>query len=358
MFKRYVNAHGNCRHGAESDGSKKATFFDRLATAWAGGNKYDSESMNDLIAQFHMDAKNVNESCLLLGSLRKKLKLNDMALLEAANLGLIMTCANFVKNACTDDKRLAITLDIINMILSNAKARAMFLVDETAAKELVDAMVMSITTHMRPEKEVELSGDASMQVSTQNDENTQIMTGDDDEDVDFDFSDKVTIKEINKYFPRYGFKMFICLGLLVADNSKLQTLAGDRGAIGVIVSCLVNGSKNPQLVKWSAWAMINMVMEHPPNKREFFIKGGLNHITTASAKHTDTMDVFQQCVALILMIVAHDKHTKMNLSSARQVCLGNGIFEICQKGKKNFPEAEGLHNMIDQLMKLLISDWS
>jgi|MDTB01.2.fsa_nt_gb hypothetical protein len=341
------------------DGSRKATFFDRLATAWAGGSKYDSESMNDLIAQFQTDAKDVNESCLLLGSLRRKLKQNEMALLEAANLGLIMTCANFVKNACTDDKRLAPALDIINMILSNTKARAMFQVDEVAVKELVDTLVMSITTHMRPEGEIELSGGNGITIATEHkDDSAPVMTGDQDEDVEFDFSDKATAKEINKYFFKYGFKMLMCLGLLTAENSKLQTLVGDRGAINVVVSCLVNGSGNPQLVKWSAWTMINMVMEHPPNKREFFTKGGLNHLTTAAAKHTNVMDTFQQCVALMLMIVAHDKNTKMNQSSARQVCLGNGIFEICQRGKKNFPEARELHNMIDQLLKILISDWS
>ena len=347
------------------DGSRKATFFDRMATAWAGANKYDDESMNDLINKFQTDAKDVNESYLLLGSLKKKLKSNEMAILEAANLGLVMTSMDFVKNACTDDKRIAPTLDIINMILSNSKARAMLQVDEGAVKELVDSLVMSITTHMRPEKEIELSGGSSggnsMQVAAvinSNNSNIPVMTGDDDEDVDFDFSDKITIKEINRYFYKYGFKMLMCLGLLVADNAKLQTLVGDRGGISAVVSCLVHGSNNPQLVKWCAWSMINMVMEHPPNKREFFTKGGLNHVITAVAKHATVLEAFQQCIALLLMIVANDKHTKMNQSLARQACLGNGIFEICQKGKKNFPDNGELHNMIDQLLKILISDWS
>ena len=344
------------------DGSRKASFFDRLLTAASGGNKFENENLNNLVTIFQTDAKDVNESYLLLGTLKKKLRANEMAVLEAANLGLVRTSANFVKNACTDDKRIPPSLDIINTILTNPKACALLQVDENSVKELVDSLVMSITTHMRPEIEIELVGGATAQVEAAADgsidANQPTMTGDDDEDVDFDFSDKVTTKQINRYFYKYGHKLFMALGLLVTDNIKLQTLLGDRGAINVLVACLMNGASSPQIVKWIAWSMINIVYEHPPNKRDFFVKGGLNHLVAALAKQVDVQDAFQQCIALLLTMVAHDKHTKMNQSLARQTCLGAGIFEYCQKGKKNFPENGELHNMIDQLLKMLISDWS
>jgi hypothetical protein len=48
----------------------------------------------------------------------------------------------------------------------------------------------------------------------------------------------------------------------------------------------------------------------------------------------------------------------MNQSTARQSCLANGIFDVLTEGKKAATENTELHNMIDQVLKLLISDWS
>lgn len=347
------------------DGTKKAGVFERLIGALSGEGKYDNESMTDLVTSFQMDAQDVNDSYLLLTTLKKKLRKSQIALLEAASMGLVKTSANFVKGACSDDKRIIPSLDVINTILSNPNACAIVRGSEAELKEIADSLVEAITTHMRPESELELSSGKKSEIEAKTDE---LLNGngddinnnidDEEEDLDFDFSDKVTKKPLSKYFCSYGFKIMMALGLLAADEAKVQTVIGDKGAIKALVDCLVRGSEDPQVVKWACWATINLVYEHPPNKREFFLKGGLDHLITGARRHTATTEVFQQSVALLLAMIAYDQHTKMNQSAARQSCLANGIFEVLQEGKKHAPDNQELHNMIDQVLKLLISDWS
>lgn len=343
-----------------ADGTKKAGVIERLFGALSGEGKYDNDSMTDLVTSFQTDAQDVNDSYLLLTTLKKKLRKSQVALLEAASMGLVKTSANFVKGACTDDKRIIPALDVINTILSNPNACSIVRGLEAECKEVADSLVEAITTHMRPENELELSGGKKSEVETKTDEllNGSGGNGDDDEDVDFDFSDKVTKKPLNKFFYSYGFKIMMALGLLSADETKVQTMIGDRGAINALVNCLVSGGEDPQVVKWASWSMINFVYEHPPNKREFFLKGGLDHLIAGARHHTSTTEVFQQCVALLLTMIAYDQHTKMNQSAARQSCLASGIFEVLQEGKKQAPDNQELHNMVDQVLKLLISDWS
>ena len=180
---------------------------------------------------FQTDAQDVNDSYLLLTTLKKKLRKSQVALLEAASMGLVKTSANFVKGACTDDKRIIPALDVINTILSNPNACSIVRGLEAECKEVADSLVEAITTHMRPENELELSGGKKSEVETKTDEllNGSGGNGDDDEDVDFDFSDKVIKKPLNKFFYSYGFKIMMALGLLSADETKVQTMIGDRG---------------------------------------------------------------------------------------------------------------------------------
>jgi hypothetical protein len=341
------------------DGTKKQSVFDRLVNAMSGAGKYDNHSMSTLINDFEVDAKDVNDSFLLLSALKKKLRATPTSVFEAASLGTVKACAKFVNEACSDDKRILPALDVVNTILSNPKAALMVRADEGDAKEIVAFLTDAIANHMRPESELKLSGGPKSEIEAKTD---KLLSGqadeEDDEDVEFDFSDKVTKRPINEYFYKYGFKIMMALGLLAADSQKVQTMIGDKGAVGLLVSCLFNGAQNVQVVKWVSWAMINLTYEHPPNKREFFIKGGLNHLITGARHHASETDCFQQCVALMLTMLAHDEHTKMNQSAARQSCLANGVFEVLQEGKKGAPDNTELHNMIEQVLKLLISDWS
>jgi hypothetical protein len=62
---------------------------------------------------------------------------------------------------------------------------------------------------------------------------------------------------------------------------------------------------------------------------------------------------------MMMRVLREDgREGKMNQSTARQSCLANGIFDVLTEGKKAATENTELHNMIDQVLKLLISDWS
>lgn len=347
------------------DGTVRKGVFELLINAMSGKAKYDDDSMSDLVNSFQTDAKDVNDSYLLLNTLKKKLRKSQPSLQEAASMGLVKTAVNFVKDACTDDKRIIPALDVVNTVLSNANACSIVRGNEAEAKEVVESLVMGIKRHMRPIDEIDLSGGKVSETEAKTDallsgdpHATSASEVDDDEDVDFDFSDKVTKKPLNKYFYAYGSKMLMSLGLLAADDTKLQTIIGDKGAIKVVVNCMLSGVDDANVIKWSSWAVINFVYEHPPNKREFFQKDGLDHVIAGAKRHATAPDVFSQCVALLLAMIAYDQHTKMNQSAARQRCLASGVFEVLQEGKKHAPDHQELHNMIDQVLKLLISDWS
>jgi len=101
-----------------------------------------------------------------------------------------------------------------------------------------------------------------------------------------------------------------------------------------------------------------MTFNHPPNKREFFIQGGLAHTMVALKAHTQQLDLHQQGLVLITTIIATDSNTKMNLSKARETCLANGVFEMLQIAKKEFSDQKEVHAMIKQIFDTLMADWS
>ena len=55
---------------ARNEGTAKAGLFERLANAMSGKAKYENDSMSDLISSFQTDAKDVNDSYLLLTLVR------------------------------------------------------------------------------------------------------------------------------------------------------------------------------------------------------------------------------------------------------------------------------------------------
>jgi len=146
--------------------------------------------------------------------------------------------------------------------------------------------------------------------------------------------------------------------MLGADHVQAQTRLGDRGAIALVVRCLQAARSSGQMSKWCLWSLIHMTFNHPPNKREFFIQGGLGHTMEALKQHPKQLDLYQQGLALIATIIATDSNTKMNLSKARETCLANGVFEMLQSAKKEFPAQREVQAMIKQIFDQLMADWS
>ena len=179
-------------------------------------------------------------------------------------------------------------------------------------------------------------------------------------EIDFDFSDhsEHTVPLPNKFFLKYGHKFIMALGMVGADHVQAQTRLGDRGAIALVVRCLQAAKTSGQMSKWCLWSLIHMTFNHPPNKREFFIQGGLGHTMEALKQHPKQLDLHQQGLALIATIIATDSNTKMNLSKARETCLANGVFEMLQGAKKEFPAQREVQAMIKQIFDQLMADWS
>ena len=179
-------------------------------------------------------------------------------------------------------------------------------------------------------------------------------------EVDYDFSDQSDKKLPlpNQYFLKFGHKFFMALGMLADEFPQGQTIIGDKGGIGYATICLKASRNTPNLGKWCCWCLLNIVYDHPPNKREFFIKGGLGYTIDCMNKNINKNDLFKQGIALILTIISIDNKTKMSLAKARESCLANGIFDMLQLGKKahgNDPTIEGI---IKKIFDLLMADWS
>ena len=77
---------------------------------------------------------------------------------------------------------------------------------------------------------------------------------------------------------KYAHKFVISLGLLATDSKIGQTGVGDRGGIKILIQYMKEYDKiSPTLAKWGCWALSNLALSHPPNKREIVHQG--RHLT-------------------------------------------------------------------------------
>lgn len=194
----------------------------------------------------------------------------------------------------------------------------------------------------------------------------------------------------NEQFPGYGSKFIMAVVSLSMDNLAGQTIMGDRGAIPIVIDVLRTYGFSPDVTKWCCAALFvsftfaflfsttymppttlppnctntpprllqNITFEHPPNKREVYVKGGLVLAIDALKRHPKSPDVYQQCLALIVSILQIDPHTKMNQSKTRHTALAANIVEALQDGKREFKAHKTIIAMMDQIDQILIMDWS
>lgn len=346
-------------------GESSTSLLERIFSSVVGVPTSNDESMTDLVTKFRLDANNIKKSQVLLLNLRKKLGKKvkagenaDLHAIEAVKLGLIKYALVFTQDRISTDVRIPIALDIVNTILSKKSAQKMLchLNDGSALKESVDTILQAIQEHTKSDEELQKL------VSLEEDQNsTKLDKGnkadDIEEPVDFDFSDKE--KHIpNKHFLKFGSKLIMSLGMLAADEVIAQTRIGDQGGVGAIVKCLTNCMTSAQIIKWCCWTSINLVYEHPPNKREFFQKGGVGLVIDGLKSHPTDLELHQQGLALIITIIANDPNTKMNQSKARESCLANGIAIMLQQCRKQFAQQADINSLVKQINECLMSDWS
>jgi len=346
------------------DGASKSTILERLLAAATGTPIEDeNQSMSDLVTKFRLETNNIQQSHLLLLNIRKTLTTKGPAAVEAVKLGLIKFALLFAQEKSTMDKRIPAALDVITVLLSRPEACKLICDDDASLKDAIDMLLQSVKEHMKTDAELDavIAAESGAQGDKANASTESVSgSGSNASSIDFDFSDhsEHAVPIPNKYFLKFGHKFIMALGMLGADHVVAQTRLGDRGAVALLVRCLQACKSSGQMAKWCLWSLIHITFNHPPNKREFFIQGGLAHTMAALKQHPQQLDLHQQGLALIATIIATDSNTKMNLSKARETCLANGVFEMLQSAKKEFPDQKEVQAMIKQIFDALMADWS
>lgn len=244
-----------------------------------------------------------------------------------------------------DDDRVSIVIDILNTICNTTQGRSFIYDDRTLFTKLIDFLLSSIDQFIYVYSDIH-----SNNTEKEGNKYTERM---------YQSSNEKLTKQ--QYVITYGYKFVVCLGLL-AENASAQNLIGDRGSIPKLLKLLntlkAKGDDTPKTVRWCCLSLINIIHENPPNKREFVIQSGVTHLTDILKIHASCEEVFHSALALLLIIISVDPHTKMNLANVRQNCLSNGIFDILNEGKKKHVNNAEIHKMTKLVLDLLISDWS
>ena len=191
-------------------------------------------------------SKNVNSSLNLLNSLRKKLKDNDS---EHQSIFILTQTSFFLKNISNiislylpkgvidskliqfllkriaesdaQDKSIKISIDVINELFSNDITIGKIQADASNIDSLIDSILIAF-------KDISNSSKINV-VDTVTEDGTVKPLYDDlinSSDLKFFYSD---------YFLSYGYKFFICIGLLASDSQLIQTKIVDRGGMELIM---------------------------------------------------------------------------------------------------------------------------
>ena len=279
------------------------------------------------------------------------------------------------KQSIITDHRISAALDVIVDLLHLPEAKVAALSDVTTRKEIVDLLVTSMQDFIDAGRRRNNTPFSSSNSSTGGMGATAMgMRGkgsgvevDDEEQYVGPIGAGVEEEEVrlgaqlinSPAFLKICKKFVMVTGMLAQDTDFLQTLIGDRGGLDVLLACLKDAScVSPDIVKWCCFSLIHLCLEHPPNKREFVLKNGIPRVIDALKLIPDQMDLHQQAFMLLFIILAHDPHSKVNLASARQAALTNGLFDVIQASQKNFKTAEDIQLSTKSILDLLIADWS
>jgi hypothetical protein len=270
-------------------------------------------------------------------------------------MGLLESSLLFLQQLSTEDKRIPIAIDIINELLSKDAIKSNICSSHDHLKNIIDGLVVAAqdqatppdTTTSPPVGNEGTDSNISLKSQTQEKDDTEA------------FFVPEPKKIPNTLFPEYGYKLIMSIGMLCADNRDAQTMSGDRGAIKVVTDIFqVYGPVSVEVVKWCCWCLIHLTFNHPPNKREFYQRGGLTCIIDSLKRHFNSAAVYEQALGLVINILVYDNQTKMNQSQARQAALACNIFEVLQRGQKQFKGNDSIQAMINQVLQILITDWS
>lgn len=101
-----------------------------------------------------------------------------------------------------------------------------------------------------------------------------------------------------------------------------------------------------------------MMYMHPPNKREFYMKGIVPLSLSAMKAFPGSKIIHQQGLSALFCVLSKDPQAKYNSASARTQALTNGIVDVLQHARTNFKTSVDITVTTRALEEVLIQDWS
>jgi hypothetical protein len=101
-----------------------------------------------------------------------------------------------------------------------------------------------------------------------------------------------------------------------------------------------------------------MTINHPPNRFDFVINGGLGRVVRALQTQGSDADIQIQGLGLILNMFVEDPHALYKIPQARQNALGEGLGVLLQDNVANFKSNSKVAALCIKLQNALISDYS
>ena len=303
----------------------------------------DVDTLNIVVAKANLERKDRQSTMKILDALRRRIQKDPKAAVEVVELGFLQQSLAILSTAADpNDPRIPNTFQVINVILNQSDARHRVTQDARLLKETVEGitiLVEDITAAVR----------------------TEVMAACESE---FEGADEREMqREVRKAarktaFAKHGHKCLVTLGQLASDGEKAQTRLADAGAIRIILDCLKLFGLSEAFATWGFYALVSITSDHPSNKRDMVEWNGINVCLDTLRGHPDTPAVLRLGISLCWTIFSPDAQTKMNLPAVRQAAMGNGIVDIVQGAKRDFPEDQHLVEACDKMFEILISDFS
>jgi hypothetical protein len=98
--------------------------------------------------------------------------------------------------------------------------------------------------------------------------------------------------------------------------------------------------------------------QHPPNKREFYMKGIIPLALQALKAFPTSKTIHQQGLSALFCVLAKDPQNKFNVASARTQALANGIVDVLQHARASFKTSVDITVTVRALEEVIIQDWS
>lgn len=302
----------------------------------------DSDTMSIVMGKLKI-AKESEVACKTLIGLRKRVHAKVDSAIEALNVGFIEVAFSGIKNIPSSDKRVACTFDVLNELFNHASVRDQIASNDNQLRYIIQELTtFVIETISALKKEAEIDATA------------QFAAGQDRREKDTFITKYLKDTE----FGKIGYKCLMTIGILAMHSEKVQTRIVDRSAFVAIIECMRSFNTSPNMVKWGCWATTNLVLNNPPNKRDFVQKSGLEAMIDALKLHPMDADLLQQGFISSFAVFAPDEKSKMNLPNVRQSALACGIVDVVQLAKRTYPKNETLTKCGNDILEVLISDFS